>query len=175
MSQAKQDELLHNSKAPSHLPASANDAQRKSAKSTQKNIKNTLRKFDAAGRIIEIREGKDVIVPYSTYTREKAPKRYIVFRNRDNKAYAYYKRHGRSSCTTSIKPTPKPKTPPTLNFSASSLRVTVIAIQLQEMATIMEKIKVDLDQKKHIEDKLEELQAYILTLEEQIEDREKEE
>lgn len=63
---------------------------------------NNLRKFEAAGLIMETEEGKPAPNPCSWCTRSGTLDICRVFRDKDDKACAYCKRMGKSGCTAAV-------------------------------------------------------------------------
>lgn len=65
---------------------------------SKKNALNTLRKFDAAGRMMETDEGELAVEPCSWCTRPGLAVECRVYKGRKEKACAYCRRHGKSGC-----------------------------------------------------------------------------
>jgi len=63
---------------------------------------NNLRKFDAAGRIMETAEGMDAPSPCHWCTRAGHTKPCRVWKDRDEAACAYCKRHAKAGCLARV-------------------------------------------------------------------------
>lgn len=64
----------------------------------KKNALNSLRKFDAAGRMMETDEGELAGAPCSWCTRDRLAVECRVYKGKREKACAYCRRHGKAGC-----------------------------------------------------------------------------
>lgn len=89
---------------------------------------NTLRKFDAAGRIMETDEGELASQPCPWCTRDGLEVECRVYKNNKEKACAYCRRHGKAGCSAGD---PSRAAPPSVEDRLGALEDTVTRLSAE--------------------------------------------